>query len=78
MRGSVDLDSVAGQHTLQHEIAHAVQNKNGQTDQLSGLGGDPFQRHTLERDADQKADGVMKNVTQSAPTAAEAKSAQGA
>ena len=78
VRGSVDLDSAVGQHTLQHEIAHAAQNKNGQTDQLSGLGGDPFQRHTLERDADQKADGVMKSVTQNAPTAAEAKPAQGA
>ena len=75
VRGSVDLNSAAGQHTLQHEIAHAAQNNNGQTDQLSGLGGDPFQRHTLERDADQKADGVMKSVTQNATV--EAKPAQG-
>ena len=76
VRGSVDLNSAAGQHTLQHEIAHAAQNNNGQTDQLSGLGGDPFQRHNLERDADQKADGVMKSVTQNATV--EAKPAQGA
>jgi hypothetical protein len=78
VRSSVDLNSAAGQHTLQHEIAHAAQNKNGQTDQLSGLGGDPFQRHALERDADSKADGAMKQMTQNANLAANTDPVQGA
>lgn len=59
MHSSVDLNSGAGQHTLQHEIAHAVQNSNGETSSLSGLGGDSGTRNHLEKAADAQADSVM-------------------
>lgn len=59
MHSSVDLSSRPGQHTLQHEIAHAVQNSNGETSSLSGLGGDPGTRNQLEKSADVQADNVM-------------------
>jgi hypothetical protein len=59
MHSSVPIDSPAGQHTLQHEIAHSVQHQKGQTGSLDGLGGDPTVRDQLEKDADHHADTLL-------------------
>jgi hypothetical protein len=59
LHSGVGLDTPAGQHTLQHEIAHAVQNQKGETESLSGLGGDGGKREQLERSADTHATEVL-------------------
>ena len=59
MHSSVDINSKQGQSTLQHEIAHAVQNAEGKTAGLSGLGGDAGTRNSLESAADSHADAIM-------------------
>ena len=59
MHSGAPLDSAKGQHTLQHEIAHAVQNRKGETSALEGLGGDASRRDELEKSADQEADAIL-------------------
>ncbi|MFO0573237.1 MAG: DUF4157 domain-containing protein [Polyangia bacterium] len=59
MHSSVDMNSKQGQSTLQHEITHAVQNAEGKTAGLSGLGGDAGTRNSLEAAADSHADAIM-------------------
>jgi hypothetical protein len=59
VHSGVALDTPEGQHTLQHEIAHAVQNRKGETESLSGLGGDGARREQLERSADTHATATL-------------------
>jgi Domain of unknown function (DUF4157) len=60
VHSDLDLNSTKGQHTLQHEVAHAVQNMKGQTSELTGLGGDETQRANLERTADSDAQAILE------------------
>ena len=59
LHSDASVDSAKGQHTLQHEIAHAVQNMKGQTTGLEGLGGSEAKRDELEQSADQQADAIL-------------------
>jgi hypothetical protein len=59
VHSGVDLDTPQGQHTLQHEISHAVQFRRGETSQLEGLGGNETVRARLENHADQHADAIV-------------------
>lgn len=59
LSSDVDLKTPEGQFTLNHELAHIAQQKRGQSDGLTGLGGDPAQRDALERDADDQANAFL-------------------
>lgn len=59
VHSGIDLGSAEGQHTLHHEIAHAVQNSKGETGEINGLGGNAGVRNQLERSADQQADAIL-------------------
>jgi Domain of unknown function (DUF4157) len=59
VHSNLDLGSDKGQHTLQHEISHAIQNMKGETSELSGLGGSESRRLELERAADTDAQSVL-------------------
>ena len=59
VHSGIDLDTPQGQHTLQHEISHAVQFRRGETSQLEGLGGNETVRARLENHADQHADAIV-------------------
>jgi hypothetical protein len=65
VHSAIALETPAGQHTVQHEIAHAVQNERGQTQSLDGLGGNTAVRDSLEADADRHAAAIAgKNAVQ--------------
>jgi hypothetical protein len=68
LHSGLDLSSAQGQHTLQHEIAHAVQNMSGQTSELTGLGGNESRRSELERAADSDASGILEQAKTSGLT----------
>ena len=59
VHSAVDVASARGQHTLQHEIAHAAQIQKGEAAALNGLGGDASRRQQLERSADEHADAAL-------------------
>jgi hypothetical protein len=72
LHSSLDTNSAKGQHTLLHEMSHAVQNMEGQTSELSGLGGNEAKRAELENAADADASLILN---QSQAKSAEASNA---
>ncbi len=61
MHSQLPVDSPQGQHTLLHEVSHAVQQIRGETNGLDGLGGDQSRRDLLEKSADFHADAILSN-----------------
>lgn len=59
MHSQVPVDSPQGQHTLSHEVSHAVQQMRGETAELDGLGGNQSHRDALEKSADSHADIIV-------------------
>jgi hypothetical protein len=59
MHSQVPLNSAQGQHTLQHEISHALQLQRGETAGLEGLRGDEMVRARLEESADHHATAII-------------------
>lgn len=59
LSSGVDLKTPEGQFTLNHELAHIAQQKRGESNGLTGLGGDPAQREALEQDADDRANAFL-------------------
>jgi len=59
MHSQVPLNSPEGQHTLHHEISHALQLQRGETTGLDGLGGDDTLRARLEKSADDHAAAIV-------------------
>jgi hypothetical protein len=59
VHSNVDVASARGQHTLQHELAHAAQLQKGEAASLTGLGGDATRRQQLEKNADAHADEAL-------------------
>ncbi|MBD2680986.1 MULTISPECIES: DUF4157 domain-containing protein [Nostoc] len=64
MHSQVPLDSPQGQHTLSHEVSHAVQQMHGETAELDGLGGNQSRRDALEKSADSHADIIVNKSAQ--------------
>ncbi|MDZ8109248.1 MAG: DUF4157 domain-containing protein [Nostoc sp. DedQUE12a] len=64
MHSQIPLDSPQGQHTLSHEVSHAVQQMHGETAELDGLGGNQSRRDALEKSADSHADIIVNKSAQ--------------
>jgi hypothetical protein len=60
LSSQVDLATPDGQFTLLHELAHVRQQRDGQTGDLDGLGGDEARRADLEDHADQVAQRALR------------------
>ncbi|MBL1203246.1 MAG: DUF4157 domain-containing protein [Nostoc sp. GBBB01] len=64
MHSQLPVDSPQGQHTLSHEVSHAVQQMRGETAELDGLGGNQSRRDALEKSADSHADIIVNKSAQ--------------